>query len=447
MTSLRCAALLLLLASANERALEAQANWCSYRIGTMRAVMEQHRENIVPDLPADNHNFIHNTRPWPFRTSVTYLSTTRLLPPFDSMFLDAHLRDVVHDTAFRARFHRQALFVEGADTLWLPIQDSLIPGLAGEATRGDTVTLFVRWLGAHQEGPRATWVFIVNEFATARSQADWDRTLSACGARGDRQTADPPGTLASISETRAVYDSGFARIANALPPGASRETSPLWPLWAIARFRLEAVGWAALEGERYVSAHTGPHPRAWLVVVPTETPAYGRMRGPLQIDPTTDLIVAQIAPEHVTMPWAGVFLAHYLSLLADYALGATARGRSTSAFYVSEARAYQIELMAADLVSAGAFRRTLDSVLAQASVRTADDLFQQLNDLYAAALTATRTLVSAEPPRSHDEETLRNGFVLVALVTRYCELKGIEPTAAGPLYERLEASLRVGRPD
>jgi hypothetical protein len=96
------------------------------------------------------------------------------------MFLDGYLYHVAPDSAFRALFHNEASFVEGQDTLWLAIQDSLIPGLAEEASPGDTVTVFTTWLGAHQEGARVTWAFIVNEFATSKSQAGWDQALASC---------------------------------------------------------------------------------------------------------------------------------------------------------------------------------------------------------------------------------------------------------------------------
>jgi hypothetical protein len=52
--------------------------------------------------------------------------------------------------------------------------------LAAEVPRGSRVTLFVRWLGARQEGPETTWQFTVNEFASPASQAAWDRVFREC---------------------------------------------------------------------------------------------------------------------------------------------------------------------------------------------------------------------------------------------------------------------------
>jgi hypothetical protein len=114
------------------------------------------------------------------KAPVVYVGQTRPLEGPDSSFLDGYFHRVLPDTAFRALFNSQARFADGRDTLWLAIQDSLLPALAVEAQPGDTVTLFTTWLGARQEGRSTTWIFVVNEFATAKSQAQWDRALASC---------------------------------------------------------------------------------------------------------------------------------------------------------------------------------------------------------------------------------------------------------------------------
>ncbi|SRR6266704_4739511 len=160
--------------------LVAQSSWCRYQPGTLRAIIQQHRADIIDTLPANQRHWVVNGSFWGTKASVIYLGRTRHLESVDSTFLDGYLYRVAPDTAFRALFHNEGGFVEGQDTLWLAIQDSLIPELAAEAQPGDVITLFTSWLGAHQEGSHATWVFVVNEFATPKSQSDWDQTLASC---------------------------------------------------------------------------------------------------------------------------------------------------------------------------------------------------------------------------------------------------------------------------
>src|SRR3989442_6149876 len=111
--------------------------------------------------------------------------------------------------------------------------------------------------------------------------------------------------LASI---RAGYDSGFSQLIAALPATARDRSTKLWLLWQLGQFRTQAVAWARLDGNRYLSVSQGPLMPAWLVVVPPGSEAFKRMPGTLQLDPTATILVAQMAPEPVTPTWAGVFL-------------------------------------------------------------------------------------------------------------------------------------------
>ena len=160
--------------------LEGQSSWCQYRRGTLGAIIDEHSAGLKPNLPVGSRNDILSADTRPTRAEVLYLGESRALPQSDSSFLDGYLFRVVPDSAVRPLFHRQIRVVEGTDTLWLATQDSLLPALATEVPRGSRVTLFVRWLGARQEGPATTWEFAVNEFASPVSQAAWDRVFREC---------------------------------------------------------------------------------------------------------------------------------------------------------------------------------------------------------------------------------------------------------------------------
>jgi len=160
--------------------LSAQSSWCAYKPGTLRAVIDEHQSSLAANLAPGHRNDIISADTRPTRATVMYVGEIRPLRSTDSSFLDGYFLRVVRDTAFRTLFHREVLFVEGSDTLWLPTQDSLIADLQGEVRPGGAVTLFARWLAARQDGPSTRWLFTVNEFATPASQSAWDRVFAEC---------------------------------------------------------------------------------------------------------------------------------------------------------------------------------------------------------------------------------------------------------------------------
>jgi len=166
--------------------LQAQSSWCQFRPGTLGGIISTFRSDVIDTLRPGQRHVVVSASTRAIRAVVTYLGDSRALLPMDSTFLDDYLfrlHRIASDSAFRALFHRELRFVEGNDTLWLPVQDGLISGLQQEARLGDRVTLFVRWLGLHQEGREVSWVFVVNEFWTQASDSSWrDYFTTQCGS-------------------------------------------------------------------------------------------------------------------------------------------------------------------------------------------------------------------------------------------------------------------------
>src|SRR5690348_18341647 len=146
----------------------AQESWCRYQPGSFAAIEQQHRADVNDTLPVGHRAWVFNAEFRGVRVPVVYMGATRPLADVDSTFLDGYLYRVLPDSAYRALFHKEVRFVSGRDTLWLATQDSLIPDLTKEAQPGDSVTLFVSWLGMHQEGPVVTWVFAVKGIVLTR---------------------------------------------------------------------------------------------------------------------------------------------------------------------------------------------------------------------------------------------------------------------------------------
>ena len=155
-----------LLAESLFGTLPAQGNWGRYRPGTITAIVELHDStiratptNLLPTWVLPGNQF-------PTRAQVTYRG--------DSHPIDSTRREIVRrwglsylrDSSIAATYHREYLFQEGRYALWLPVQDKVASFFPRELQSGQTVTLYVLWLGAHYAGGDVTWAFVVTEFDT-----------------------------------------------------------------------------------------------------------------------------------------------------------------------------------------------------------------------------------------------------------------------------------------
>lgn len=61
-------------------------------------------------------------------------------------------------------FRQEYLFIEGDRELWLPVQSPVESYLRMELRPGDSVTVFVAYVGARRRAHQTDWIFVVNEF-------------------------------------------------------------------------------------------------------------------------------------------------------------------------------------------------------------------------------------------------------------------------------------------
>jgi len=159
-----------------------QSTWCRYQARQLSEIMAQHDEDFRQDSRDTGLPGLHFTADqFPSRAvvvrgdsiqSITH-DHKRLIEQYFSQFIRRPVPDDV--------FQHEVLFLEERDSLWLPIQESLIPGLVSEAAPGDSVIVFAVWLGALTTAAGdIDWVFTVNEFGTSRSAAHWATTLADC---------------------------------------------------------------------------------------------------------------------------------------------------------------------------------------------------------------------------------------------------------------------------
>lgn len=249
--------------------------------------------------------------------------------------------------------------------------------------------------------------------------------------RSSSTVPSPPRVLNQdiTEELRARYDKGFARVVASLPEDA--ESSPYGAVWLIARFKGQNVAWAGLRGNAYYAIESGPWPAGWLAVVPPGNFILSHMNSALDIDPSTTINVLRIKPDKVTELWAGLFLVHGLSHLADRVTGVEPPDATHQQYLMGELRAYNLVLLAASLVSGGVLDRHLDEVLGCWRPVSIEGLADRLQAMDSTDIAYLDSSVPAGSPESEAEATLRADFYRLTLALRYAEVHyelAIEPT-------------------
>ena len=124
---------------------------------------------------------------------------------------------------------------------------------------------------------------------------------------------------------------------------------------------------------------------------------------------------------HQRREGAGLFLTHELSHLADRVLKVEPPNPTRAQFLMGELRAYDLELMAADLVSAGRLRRGLDALLDDWQLESLERVTERCGRMEPRESASLNTAISGGDPQSAAEGRLRNGFFAAALVLRFSE--------------------------
>ena len=140
-------------------------HWCRYEPGTIRHILGAIDGYRLPP----GYNFA--TTQFPTVARVTFGGNWR-----PTTAIVRHFADVFDTTAARRSQPRDLLqhelnFVEGADTLWLPIQEPLVSDFSHEVQRGDSVNLLVLYAGTFV-GLDSTQlrVLMVTDFESARKR-------------------------------------------------------------------------------------------------------------------------------------------------------------------------------------------------------------------------------------------------------------------------------------
>jgi len=261
----------------------------------------------------------------------------------------------------------------------------------------------------------------------------------AFGAAAPSVATSQRGSADSVTaRLRSVYEAGFGRIAAGVPDSA--KVPAYWPLSALARFKTLSVRWARLEGRAFFALERGNRAAGWIAIIPPGNAFFENVSEVLTLDPNPQLSVIRIRPVEVSEPWAGVFLVNAVSHLADRVLGVTPPGATPAQVLLSQFHGYSLELMATDVLSNGAVREALDSVLDLAHEPSLQQLAADAPRLAAMNLVLLGSPVAAGDPRSLEEKKLRGGFFAMALILRYGQRQALGLDAILPAIDEVERS-------
>jgi|SRR5438477_5014756 len=170
----------LMIALATSAAAQSTSKWCGYQLRTPGWIIA----NEADTETVRTSDFIATADPFPSRVPVRFTGAVRSISDDRRLFLKNyfHFRNLQgSDTLLQHEI--QAADRDG-DTLWFPIQETMLGDFRSEVAPGDSTTLFLLWAGAF--GPKnkvKDWVFLVNEFTSLRSRSYWIDELATCRAQ------------------------------------------------------------------------------------------------------------------------------------------------------------------------------------------------------------------------------------------------------------------------
>ena len=142
-----------------------QSTWDRYKPGSLAGVIVREHDGVLKQFKeAPGHHTVISAEPYPTRTTVQYLDSSRGTSPERLRVLEMWAKSLGVQVDARSLFATELLVREDTLNVWLPVQAVLLSHFRRELTRGDRVTLLVGWVGADGELTTIDWLFVVNEF-------------------------------------------------------------------------------------------------------------------------------------------------------------------------------------------------------------------------------------------------------------------------------------------
>lgn len=230
----------------------------------------------------------------------------------------------------------------------------------------------------------------------------------------------PDQNLALGQVVFARYDSAFL----ALELRARSDTTAYAWLLELARFKAQRVGWG-VEQSGTIRAVTRVRRDAYLVVVPTDDPAYKRMGSIMETDSDASVRATRVKADTIAAEWAAIFLAFELSHIRDDLLGLLSENATQAEFAASSRRAYSAEYLAARVLAGPVLEQHLDSVLSALAPGSVKDLAAGLSPVLRQSFERFDAIVSPQRALTEREEQRRAGVYAVGLLLRFSELNQV----------------------
>ena len=156
------ALLIVLTIAAPVCAQNAPSGWDRYIAGRLRTIVNAHTDAIADGTlgsSADSVRFV-SAEDFPTEATLVFLGQARPLPPLKRDFLVDWLRFIGKDTSIAQMYSQELLFREDSAEYWLPVQEGMPDWVRENVQVGESVPVFVLFLGALRIPGKLEWMFI-----------------------------------------------------------------------------------------------------------------------------------------------------------------------------------------------------------------------------------------------------------------------------------------------
>jgi hypothetical protein len=152
-----------------------QSNWDAYKPRTLKEITTTIAEKALknPDVELKdekkNVSVILSYNSFQSRVKAVYTGASRKISEPRKEVIAMWLKTVNKPKEYLELFDNEYLFTEDKVEYWLPVQKQVAAYFREELKKGDTVTLFVVWLGLRKEKESLDYIFLMNEFEAEES--------------------------------------------------------------------------------------------------------------------------------------------------------------------------------------------------------------------------------------------------------------------------------------
>ncbi len=172
----------------------AQSSWDLYQPRTLKDITTNIASKSLknPDVVITNEkkdvSIILSYNSFQSKVKAIYTGTSRKVSDQRREVISIWLKTLGKPKELLDLFENEYLFTEDKVEYWLPVQKQVASYFSDELKKGDTVTLFVAWLGARKEAKDIDYIFLMNDFEAEENPNDAANTQQIDGREGETAT-------------------------------------------------------------------------------------------------------------------------------------------------------------------------------------------------------------------------------------------------------------------